>query len=106
MRDRSVPRQLGQVLARFGVEETGADHDTDRIRPAPLDKGVRRTLKESGYIYPGALKIPLSYLPILLGAPLFTPMIRPGFLYATWFRSGLHAKLEIPWLARLWPLSV
>ncbi len=23
-----------------------------------------------------------------------------------WFRSGLHAKRGIPWLARLWPLSV
>ena len=23
-----------------------------------------------------------------------------------WFRSGLHAKRGIPWLARFWPLSV
>ncbi len=23
-----------------------------------------------------------------------------------WFRSGLHAKRGIPWLGRLWPLSV
>ena len=23
-----------------------------------------------------------------------------------WFGSGLHAKRGIPWLARLWPLSV
>ncbi len=23
-----------------------------------------------------------------------------------WFRSGLHEKREIPWLARIWPLSV
>jgi len=23
-----------------------------------------------------------------------------------WFRSGLHAKRGVPWLARLWPLSV
>ncbi len=37
---RPVPSKLGQVLARFAVQEAAADHANGRIRVAPLGKAL------------------------------------------------------------------
>src|SRR5664279_2063500 len=49
MRSRSVPRQFGQVLTRFGVEEASADHAMTRVAAELIRKGLFRVPAESGY---------------------------------------------------------
>jgi hypothetical protein len=49
MRDRSVPRQLGQVLTRVGVEEAGADHAMSRIAAKLIRKRFFWVPAESEY---------------------------------------------------------
>ncbi len=39
------------------------------------------------------------------GPAIFTPE-QVEAARRTWFRSGLHAKCGVSWLARLWPFSV
>src|ERR1700677_747823 len=50
MRGRSVPRQFGQVLTRFWVEEAGADHAMSRIAAKLIRKRFFRVPVESEYI--------------------------------------------------------
>jgi hypothetical protein len=52
MGDRSVPSEFGQVLARFRVQEAGADHVSSGIAFRPGGKGVSRIPTESGDILP------------------------------------------------------
>ena len=57
---RTVPSQLGQVLAQFAVQEAGADHADSRIQVAAVGKGVFRVLGESVYstkMWMGGLRI-------------------------------------------------
>src|SRR5208283_3195426 len=49
MRSRSVPRQLGQVLTRFGVKEASADHAMTRVAAELIRKCLFRVPAESGY---------------------------------------------------------
>src|SRR5580693_2301790 len=49
MRGRSVPRQFGQVLTRFWVEEAGADHAMSRIAAKLIRKRFFRVPVESEY---------------------------------------------------------
>src|SRR5580693_4015307 len=88
MRGRSVPRQFGQVLTRFWVEEAGADHAMSRIAAKLIRKRFFRVPVESEYTIGRTLKKDLLR-PHLQKQWVIPPDANPAFV------AGMEDVLEV-----------
>src|SRR6202789_1673012 len=88
MRGRSVPRQFGQVLTRFWVEEAGADHAMSRIAAKLIRKRFFRVPVESEYTIGRTLKKDLLR-PHLQKQWVIPPDANPAFV------AGIEDVLEV-----------
>jgi hypothetical protein len=86
MRGRSVPRQFGQVLTRFWVEEAGADPCSEQNRsqtdPQEVFSGSRRV---------GVYKLP-GLITFRRGIEQFYAIHRGGLL-----EMELKQDVRLPW---------